>query len=139
MTKTFQEICTFEVLYQAYLDARRGKRGKASAAQYEANALMLTERLANILNTKRYIPSKFETFYVYEPKKRLVQAPAFVDKVVQHAIVDNYLYETITRSFLLDNYASQIDKGMHFGLDRLKFFMVDYWRKNKTTDGWVLK
>lgn len=139
MTKTFQEICTFEVLYQAYLDARRGKRGKASAAQYEANALMLTERLENILNTKRYIPSKFETFYVYEPKKRLVQAPAFVDKVVQHAIVDNYLYETITRSFLLDNYASQIDKGMHFGLDRLKFFMVDYWRKNKTTDGWVLK
>lgn len=71
MTKTFQEICTFEVLYQAYLDARKGKRGKASAAQYEANALMLTERLENILNTKRYIPSKFETFYVYEPKKRM--------------------------------------------------------------------
>ena len=28
---------------------------------------------------------------------------------------------------------------MHYGLDRLKLDMVDYWRKNKTVDGWVLK
>lgn len=139
MQKTFEEICTFEVLYRAYLAARKGKRKKVSAAQYEANALILTERLAYILNTNTYIPSKFEVFHVYEPKKRLVQAPAFVDKVVQHAIVDNTLYEAITRSFIPANCASQIDKGMHYGLDLLKGFMTDYWRKNHTTDGWVLK
>lgn len=139
MQKTFEEICTFEVLYLAYLAARRGKRKKVSAAQYEANALMLTERLAYILNTNTYQPGKFETFFVYEPKKRLVQAPAFVDKVVQHALVDNTLYEAITHSFIPANCASQIDKGMHYGLDLLKGFMTDYWHKNKTTDGWVLK
>lgn len=139
MQKTFEEICTFEVLYRAYLAARKGKRKKQSAAQYEANALILTERLAYILITNTYIPSKFEVFFVYEPKRRLVQAPAFVDKVVQHAIVDNLLYEAITNSFIPANCASQIGKGMHFGLDRLKADMTDYWRKNHTTDGWVLK
>lgn len=139
MQKTFEEICTFETLYRAYLSARKGKRKKVSAAQYEANALMLTERLAYILNTNTYVPSKFEVFYVYEPKRRLVQALAFVDKVVQHAIVDNALYEAITRSFIPANCASQIGKGMHYGLDLLKGFMTDYWRKNHTTDGWVLK
>lgn len=139
MQKTFEEICTFEVLYRAYLAARRGKRKKLSAAQYEANALMLTERLAHILSTDIYVPSKFEVFFVYEPKRRLVQAPAFVDKVVQHAIVDNNLYEAITRSFIPANCASQIGKGLHYGLDLLKGFMTDYWRKNHTTDGWVLK
>lgn len=139
MQKTFEEICTFEVLYRAYLAARKGKRKKLSAAQYEANALMLTERLAHILNTDLYVPGKFEIFYVYEPKRRLVQAPAFVDKVVQHAIVDNALYEAITRSFIPANCASQVDKGMHYGLDLLKEFMSDYWRKNRTTEGWVLK
>ena len=51
MQKTFEEICTFEVLYRAYLDARRGKRKKVSTAQYEANVLILTERLAYILIT----------------------------------------------------------------------------------------
>ena len=32
---TFEELCTFEVLYDAYLTARQGKRGKAGTAQYE--------------------------------------------------------------------------------------------------------
>ena len=79
---TYQEMCAFDVLYAAYLEARKGKRKKVSTAQYEANALACTEKLSRILAAKIYIPGKFETFYVFEPKKRLVQAPAFVDKVV---------------------------------------------------------
>lgn len=78
-------------------------------------------------------------FYVYEPKKRLVQAPAFRDKVVQHALVDNCVYERITNSFIYDSYASQIDKGLHLGLDRLKNFLTRYYRKYHTADGWILK
>ena len=56
---TYQEMCTFEVLYEAYLQARKRKRNKAATAQYEANVLAYTERLAHILNTKTYKPSKF--------------------------------------------------------------------------------
>jgi len=136
---TYQEMCDFEVLYAAYLEARKGKRKKVSTAQYEANALACTEKLSRILATKTYIPGKFETFYVYEPKKRLVQAPAFVDKVVLHAVTDNILYEAVTKSFIRDNYASQKGKGTHDGLMRLKQFMVDYYRQYGTADGWVLK
>lgn len=136
---TYQEMCAFDVLYAAYLEARRGKRKKVSTAQYEANALACTEKLSRILATKTYIPGKFETFYVYEPKKRLVQAPAFVDKVVLHAVTDNILYEAVTKSFIRDNYASQKGKGTHDGLMRMKQFMVDYYRQYGTAEGWVLK
>ncbi len=136
---TFKEICTFEVLYRAYLSARKGKRSRAATAHYEVQVLENIVNLVYILSTKIYRPGNFRVFYVYEPKKRLVQAPAFVDKVVQHAIVDNLLYESITHSFILDSYASQKDKGMHFGLDRLRGFFIDYWNKNRTADGWVLK
>ena len=74
---TYQEMCAFDTLYMAYLEARKGKRKKVGTAQYEANALACTEKLSHILNSKTYVPSKFEVFYVYEPKKRLVQAPCF--------------------------------------------------------------
>ena len=131
---TFDEMCEFEVLYNAFLAARRGKRSKYSAAQYEANVLQLTERLSYILRTRKYVPRKFEVFYVREPKLRLVQAPAFVDKVVQHALVDNILYEAITHSFILDNYASQRDKGAHYGLSRLRSAMLSYFRSRKGKD-----
>ena len=130
----YQELCSFEVLYAAYKTARVGKRSKPGTAQYEANALACTERLSYILRNKTYIPSKFETFYVYEPKKRLVQAPAFVDKVVQHALVDNILYDAITRSFIQDSFASQMWKGMHVGLNRLREQMQEYYRKRKGRD-----
>ena len=98
----FEQLCSFEVLYAAYKTARQGKREKQGAAQYEANALACTARLSRLLLSGAYKPGKFEVFTVYEPKERLVQAPAFVDKVVQHAIVDNVLYDAITRSFIQD-------------------------------------
>lgn len=113
----FSEICTFAVIYAAYMAARRGKRSRAATAHYEVRLLENIVNLVYILKTKIYRPGVFRVFYVYEPKKRLVQAPAFVDKVVQHAIVDNLLYDRITRSFILDNYASQKNKGLHFGLE----------------------
>lgn len=131
---TFEELCTFEVLYDAYLTARVGKRSKTGTAQYEANALVLTERLAHILASGDYRPSKFEVFKVFEPKERLVQAPAFVDKVVQHALVDNILYAEITHSFIEHNYASQVWKGMHFGLVHLESQLRDYYLKRKGHD-----
>lgn len=136
---TYEELCEFETLYRAYLTARKGKRSKSGTAQYEANALACTERLKRLLtpvvvhqqdgsitNEIRYRPSKFETFNVYEPKKRLVQAPAFVDKVVLHAVVDNILYDAICTSFVRDNAASQKQKGTHDALMRLKHHMVQY-------------
>lgn len=139
MSKTFEEICTFEVLYQAYKDARKGKRNKRQEAEYERNVLENTLLLSEYLLNGKYKPGAFETFYVYEPKKRLVQAPAFVDKVVQHALVDNYVYGAITRDFIYDNAASQRDKGIHFALDGLKRDLIDYHNKHKSSEGWVLK
>ena len=105
------------MLYKAYLAARRGKRSKAATAKYEAHALENVANLEYILRTQLYRPGPFQLFTVYEPKQRLVQAPAFVDKVVQHALVDNLVYDRITRSFIKDNYASQKEKGTHCGLD----------------------
>ena len=135
----FSEICTFSVLYKAYLAARRGKRSRAATANYEVHLLANIVNLVYILQTKIYRPGLFRVFFVYEPKKRLVQAPAFVDKVVQHALVDNLIYERITNGFILDNYASQKGKGLHFGLDRLRGFFTEYWNKYRTAEGWVLK
>ncbi len=136
---TYEEMCQFETLYEAYLAARKGKRKKAGTAQYEANALACTEKLSRMLLAKTYRPSKFEVFKVYEPKERDVQAPAFVDKVVLHAAVDNILYEAITKSFIRDNYSSQKGKGTDDGLIRLKLQMVTYYRRYGTAEGWVLK
>ena len=150
---TYEELCSFEVLYKAYLEARKGKRSKSKTIEYEAQALACTEKLSRklaVCNVRQpdgsirqqicYVPSKFEVFAVYEPKRRMVHAPAFVDKVVLHALVDNILYDALTKSFIRDSHASQTGKGTDDGLMRLKTHMVDYYRREgHGADGWVLK
>lgn len=51
----FSDICTFAVLYAAYLAARRGKRSRAATAHYEAHLLERIINLVYILRTKIYI------------------------------------------------------------------------------------
>ena len=63
-----------------------------------------------------------------------------MDKVVLHALVDNILYDALTKSFIRDSHASQTGKGTDDGLMRLKTHMVDYYRREgHGADGWVLK
>ena len=63
---------------------------------------------------------------------------SYKDKVVQHSLCDNVLEPILTRSFITDNYASQVGKGTHYGLDRLREFLRRFYRKNGI-DGWILK
>lgn len=71
----FSEICTFSVLYKAYLAARRGKRSRAATANYEVHLLANIVNLVYILQTKIYRPGLFRVFYVYEPKKEIGAGP----------------------------------------------------------------
>lgn len=134
----FEEVYKFEALYRAYRKARQGKRWKEAAAKFEVNLLEALNLLSEMLRTKTYKLSPYNTFKVYEPKERIVMSNSYKDKVVQHALCDNVLEPVLTKSFILDNYASQKNKGTHFGLDRLREFMRSFYRKNGV-DGWVLK
>lgn len=49
---TFLQICTFAVLYKAYLAARRGKRTRAATARFEVRLLENIVNLIYILRTK---------------------------------------------------------------------------------------
>lgn len=59
LDNNFSDICTFEVLYKAYLAARRGKRSRAATAHYEVHLLENIVNLVYILTTKTYRPRCF--------------------------------------------------------------------------------
>ena len=120
MGKDYERICEWGNLYDAYLKARRGKRWKNSVAKVEASALEAVALIQRELQTRTYRPGGYRAFYVYEPKRRLIQTNSFKDKIVQHAFCDQVLYDALTKPFILDNYGSQVGKGTHFGLNRRK-------------------
>lgn len=128
---TYQELCSFDTLWTAYHRARRCKRGKKSTAPFEYSAIEELLILSKSLLQGTHQPDPLDAFYIYEPKKRLIQAPTFRDKVVQHALTDYIVYDELARSFTLNTYAAQYGKGTHYGLEMLKRHMRTYFLRRK--------
>ena len=108
----FERAFNKENLYNAYLDARKGKRVKRATLKFEVNLGAEIEKLYSELNSGTYKPRAYSQFYVYEPKKRLINAPAFRDLVVQHAIY-RVIYEVFDKTFIDTSYACRKGGGTH--------------------------
>ena len=94
--------------------------------RYRMEAIERTVALSERLQRRDYSFGPYYPFKVYEPKERLVLAIDFEGKVVQHSLCDNVLEPAFSRRFIRDNYAGQIGKGTHDGLDRLAAAMRHY-------------
>lgn len=134
----FEKVTDFNNLYRAYRKAKSGKGYKNSSARFITQALDGVHRIKHLLESKQYTVALYNSFYVYEPKKRLIEAAAFKDKVVQHSLCDNVLLPKLEGVFIRNNFAGQKGKGTLFGLNTLKAHMMQFYRENGNA-GYILK
>lgn len=118
----FSQIIAFDNLHSAALKAQKGKRHRHEVAAFFANLEKNLIELQNQLIWQQYETGVYRNFFVYEPKKRLVAALPFKDRVVQHAIV-SVIEPLFERRFIADSYACRVGKGTHAGADRAQRFL----------------
>ncbi len=121
----YGQLCSWDNLLLAYQRASKGKRGHPNVAAFEYrledNLLCLQEEL----RSKTYRPGPYDSFYIHEPKRRLISAAPFRDRVVHHALCS--LIEPIfERAFIADSYANRMGKGTHRALNRAQEFARRY-------------
>ena len=108
----WKRLISFENLYGAVYQVLRGKRGKIHAGEFfydlEGNLLRLQRELCS----REYCPGPYHTFWLKEPKRRLISAASFRDRVVHHALV-NVIESIFERRFIHHNYACRRGKGTH--------------------------
>ena len=124
----YPQIYDFDNLYEAYLSARKNKRYRGDVLEFSAHLEENLIQLQNELIYKTYRVGRYHEFYVYEPKKRLIMALQFRDRVVQWAIYRN-LNPWFDCRFIYDSYACREGKGMHRAADRLQYWMRQVSRK----------
>jgi retron-type reverse transcriptase len=112
----FQSLHTWENLWGAYKKAARGKRGRPSTAEFEYLLADNLLALQNELAEQSYYPGAYHSFYIHEPKRRLISAAAFRDRVVHHALC-NVSVPFFERQFIAESYANRRRKGTHKALD----------------------
>jgi len=134
----FEKVCDFESLYRAFLNARKRKSDDNSdVINFELNLGSNLINLKRQLESKTYKPLPYRIFKKYEPKKRLIRAPHFRDRIVHHSVCSNALIPLFEKHFIFHTFASRKDKGQHIALDLLKKHMQIVWKENK--DGYILK
>ncbi|MEW6286121.1 MAG: reverse transcriptase domain-containing protein [Chloroflexota bacterium] len=117
----YQRLCSFENLLIACRKASKGKRGHPNVAAFEYRLEGNLLQLQYELQTKTYQPGEYHSFYIHDPKKRLISAAPFRDRVVHHALC-NLIKPVFEKSFLFDSYANRVGKGTHKALDRATYF-----------------
>lgn len=121
MVRTFDELfpqlTSFKNLHLAFRKASRGKRGQPAVAGFEYRLEGQLFRLQAELRNHTYRPGPYQSFHIFDPKRRLVSAAPFRDRVVHHALC-NIIEPLFERTFIGDSYANRIGKGTHAALDR---------------------
>lgn len=108
----FEKAFSRENLHRAYLDARKGKQSRRACFEFEKALGANLAKIHDELHSGTYAPSKYFEFVVYEPKRRVIHAPAFRDTVVQHAIY-RIIYGIFDRSFTATSFACRAGYGTH--------------------------
>jgi len=118
----YPQIYDFENLYQAYRQARKCKRFRDEVLQFTDNLEENLIELQNHLIWRTYRVGRYREFFVYEPKKRLIMALPFRDRVVQWAIY-RQLNPLLERRYIHNSYACRVGRGTHRAADRLQYWM----------------
>lgn len=119
----FEEFVSFDNLLKAFKKARRGKRYKGYATDFNYNLSSNLLKIRNRLLQESYQFGSYNTFYLYDPKKRLIKAPSFPDRIVHHALC-NVIEPIFDRKFVYDSYACRKNKGTHRAVKRLQKFLI---------------
>jgi len=134
-----EEIFTFENLYKAYKECRKSKQHKGEVIRFEINLSNNITDLMNDIISKKYKLGKYKEFYIYEPKKRKIEALPFKDRVVIKCFCNEVLRKKIEKKLIYDNAACRKEKGTSFSLKRLEKFLKDEYKKEKNNKVFFLK
>lgn len=118
----YPKIYDYENLYNAYLSARKNKRYRPEVLAFSANLEENLIELQNELIYHSYKVGRYREFYVYEPKRRLVMALPFRDRVLQWAVY-RIVNPIFSRSYILDSYACIPGRGIHAAVKRINYWL----------------
>lgn len=134
LENAYLSMCEYEFIESAHREARKCKRYRPDVMLFcdDLDSNLIT--IQNELKWKQYEIGPYKTFYVYEPKMRLVMAIQYRDRVVQWCIykVLNPFYD---RLFIADSYACRIGKGSHAAADRLQYWLKQVSRRERENRG----
>lgn len=115
------DVIDFENLYVTYKEASKGKRYLRASLKFAQNLEENIITIQNELIWKEWRPRPLREFTIHEPKKRLISAPDFRDRVVHHALV-RVIEPVFDKAFISDSHACRKGHGVQRAALRVQHF-----------------
>lgn len=129
----YAQICTPAALMAAWRAAQEEKRHTYGFHDFTKRLGRNIFRLARTLQDGTYRPAHCKRFVIRDrAKPRMIEAPAFRDLVVQHAVYA-VLTPIVERKFIATSFACRIGRGTHQAADWLQGAM-----RQAAPDAWML-
>ncbi len=107
---TLENVASVENLFLAAHKARRGKGRRPDVEDWWLRRETEMLRLREELPSGAWKPGGHRFFEIHEPKRRVIAAAPFRDRVVHHALC-NLLAPVLERRFIARSFSCQIGKG----------------------------
>lgn len=112
-------------LQEAFLRAARGKTGKYAVMEFRKNLDANLNALRHQLIEGDFHFGNYNFFTIHDPKKRVICAASFPERVVFHAMM-RICHPVFDNYQIFDSYASRVGKGQYKALDRAKYYCQKY-------------
>ncbi|MBW4585229.1 RNA-directed DNA polymerase [Aetokthonos hydrillicola Thurmond2011] len=117
----YPQILEFANILSSAKKAQKSKRFRENVLVFNYNLEAEIINLQKELTNKTYQPGNYRTFYIKEPKSRMISAAPYRDRVVHHALC-NIIIPMIEPTFIGDSYANRVGFGTHRALRRFTKF-----------------
>lgn len=121
----FERISETDNLYEAWIKAKRGKIHQADVLRFERELDLNISKLQSQLQSGTVEIGNYHYFTITDPKKRIICAASFPERVLHHAIM-NICDPVFEKHLIYDIYATRKNKGTYAALDRAKVFVKKY-------------
>ena len=108
----FNQIIDFENIRLAWLKAKRGKTFSYAVIAFNKDVNGNLEKIRQRLMSQNPDWGNYRQFYITDPKKRLISAASFEERIMHHAIM-NVLEPVFERQMIYHTYACRKEKGTH--------------------------
>ena len=107
---TLPAIASVENLMLAARKARRSKSRRRDVEAFHQRLETGVMRLSDELIRGVWCPGAYQHFEIHEPKRRMISAAPFADRVVHHALC-NLMQPVLERRFIAQSFSCQEGKG----------------------------
>lgn len=123
----YPQIIDYSNLLLAANKAQKGKRWQENVLRFNYKREQELDKIQYQLSHFTYQPGSYTTFEIYEPKRRMISAAPYRDRVVHHALC-NIIAPIFERTFIADSYANRQGLGTHKALRKfIKFARSNHY------------